>query len=82
MISEPLIPTTFIRPKPDGDILGLLAPEPVFIIGPQRWPGEDINYSDREQWRVERVTVEADERGVRQTVYVSIISTTESEDAP
>jgi hypothetical protein len=61
------LPTTFILPAIDGEA------EHVFAVHPRMWPGEPIQYGVR-LWRVARTTLEADETGTRQTVYLGPVS--------
>jgi hypothetical protein len=61
------LPTTFILPAVAGEA------EHVFAIHPRMWPGECVQYAAKD-WRVERTTVEADETGTRQTIYLGPVS--------
>jgi hypothetical protein len=61
------LPTTFILPAIDGES------EHVFAIHPRMWPGEPVQYKG-DDWRVERTTLEADEIGARQTIYLGPVS--------
>jgi hypothetical protein len=61
------LPTTFILPAVDGEA------EHVFCIHPRMWPGECVRYAATD-WRVESTTIDADESGVRQTVWLGPVS--------
>jgi hypothetical protein len=61
------LPTTFVKPAVDGEA------EHVFAIHPRMWPGESVQIGT-DAWRVERTTIDADESGVRQTVWLGHVS--------